>query len=151
MKHQNPSDEAIRELLLSVRTIAVVGASDKTDRPVYGVMKFLQGKGKRILPVSPRLNGEELLGEAVVGALEELPGAPDLVDVFINPNRLEPVVSEAIALGAPALWLQLGVVDDALAERAVQAGLVVVMDRCPAIEWRRLRLDEASGHEEPST
>ena len=135
----NP-DSALRDILTSVKTIAVVGASDKEHRPVHGVMRFLQGKGYRCIPVNPRLAGRELLGETVYASLEDIPEPVDMVDVFRRSEHVPPIAEEAIAIGAKVLWLQLGIVNDSAAEHATAAGLKVVMNRCPAIEIPRLGL-----------
>jgi len=137
---QNPTDETIRGILTTVKTIAVVGASDKENRPVYRVMRFLQGKGYRCIPVNPRLAGRELLGETVYASLEDIPEPVDMVDVFRRAEDVPPIADGAIAIGAKVLWMQLGIVNEAAAERASAAGLQVVMDRCPAIEIPRLGL-----------
>jgi predicted CoA-binding protein len=131
--------EAIRELLLRTRRIALVGASDRPNRPSHGVMGFLLARGYDVTPVNPTLAGREIHGWTVVASLEE--AAPlDLVDIFRRSSEAGAVVDEAIRLGARAVWMQLGVVDEAAAARAREAGLAVVMDHCPAIEWRRLGL-----------
>ena len=134
------TDEAIREILTAPKTIAVVGASDKEYRPVYRVMRFLQGKGYRCIPVNPRLAGRTLLGETVYASLEEIPEPVDMVDVFRRAEDVPPIADVAIAIGAKVLWMQLGIVNDAAADSATAAGLRVVMDRCPAIEIPRLGL-----------
>ncbi|MFW2403812.1 MAG: CoA-binding protein [Gammaproteobacteria bacterium] len=123
-----------------MRTIAVVGASDKQHRPVYRVMQFLQSKGYRCLPVNPRLAGSELLGETVSASLTDIEEPVDMVDVFRRAEDVPPIAEEAIAIGAKVLWMQLGIVNEAAAERARAAGLQVIMDRCPAIEIPRLGL-----------
>ena len=133
--------EDMRDLLLKVKTIAVVGASDKPDRAAHGVMKFLQEKGFRCIPVSPRLAGNTLLGEKVYASLSDIPESVDMVDLFVNSEIAGPVTDEAIAIGAAAVWMQLGVINEAAAEKARAAGLQVVMDHCPAQEWGRLGLD----------
>ncbi|MDX1756945.1 MAG: CoA-binding protein [Marinobacter sp.] len=136
MPVQDP--DQLRQLLESTRTIALVGASDKPQRPSHDVMAFLQGQGYRVIPVNPRLAGQTLLGETVYATLTDIPGAIDLVDVFLAPARTDPVIDRAIERGVPALWLQVGVINEAGAERAERAGLTVVMDRCPKREIPRL-------------
>ena len=136
-----PTDAEIRDLLLRTRRIAVVGASDRPDRPSVGVFGFLLGRGYDAVPVNPTLAGDSIQGRRVAASLEEA-GPLDMVDVFRRSTDAGAVVDEAIRLGARSVWLQLGVVDEAAAERARQAGLAVVMDRCPAIEWRRLGLPD---------
>lgn len=134
-----PDDAAIRDLLLATRRIAVVGASDRADRPSHGVLGFLLARGYDAVPVNPVLAGREIHGRRVLASLAA--AAPlDMVDVFRRSAEAGAVVEEAIRLGARSVWLQLGVVDAAAAARARAAGLAVVMDRCPAIEWRRLGL-----------
>lgn len=133
------TDAGIRDLLLGTRRIAVVGASDRAGRPSNGVFRFLLDRGYDAVPVNPALAGRPVHGVASVATLAE--AAPlDLVDVFRRSEDAGAVVDEAIRLGARAVWLQLGVIDEAAAARARAAGLIVVMDRCPAIEWRRLGL-----------
>ncbi len=134
----------MRTALGEARTIAVVGASDKADRPSRGVMKFLQQRGYRCIPVSPRLAGQTLLGETVYASLADIPEPVDMVDLFVNSARAGEQVDAAINIGAKSVWMQLGVVDAAAAERARQAGLTVVMDHCPAQEWGRLGLPDRS-------
>lgn len=133
-----PTDSTIRNILTSVKTIAVVGASDKQHRPVYGVMQFLQQRGYRCIPVNPRLVGEVLLGETVFGSLREIPENIDMVDVFRRSEEVGDIADDAIAIGAKVLWMQLGIVNEEAAQRAVAAGLEVIMNRCPAIEIPRL-------------
>ena len=133
--------ETMRDILRSAKTIAVVGASDKASRASHGVMKFLQNKGYRCVPVSPRLAGAELLGETVYASLADIPFEVDMVDLFVNSEAAGEVTDQAIAIGADAVWMQLGVVNEAAAARARAAGLRVVMDRCPAQEWHGLGLD----------
>ena len=129
----------IRALLLATRRIALVGASNKPERASHGVMRFLLARGYEVTPVNPGLAGQEILGQRVVASLAEA-GPLDLVDVFRRSAEAGAVMDEAVALGARAVWLQLGVVDEAAAERARAKGVAVVMDRCPAIEWGRLGL-----------
>ncbi len=124
-------------ILSETRTIAVVGASDKSHRASYGVMQFLQNEGYRCIPVSPRLAGLTLLGETVYAALEDIDVAIDMVDLFINSKAAGALTDSAIAIGAKSVWMQLGVINEAAASRATAAGLNVVMDRCPAIEIKR--------------
>lgn len=132
------TDEDIRALLTEARTIALVGASDRPDRPSYGVMKRLQDHGYRVIPVNPQITGEHVHGEFVFRELGQLGDSIDIVDIFRRSDAVEPIVEEAIAIGAKAIWMQLGVVSEAAAAHAEAAGLKVVMDRCPAIEIPRL-------------
>ena len=133
-------DEDISELLQSATTIALVGASDNPGRASFGVMKFLQDQGYRVIPVNPRITGEHVHGEFVWRELAQI-GAPiDIVDIFRNSDDAAATVDEAIAVGAKAVWMQLGVVNEAAAAKAEAAGLKVVMDRCPKIEIARLGL-----------
>lgn len=133
-------DEDIAGLLKQTRTIAMIGASDKPERASYGVMKFLQDKGYRVFPVNPTIPGERIHGEWVWRDLSEIGEPIDLVDVFRNSDAAGEAVDEAIAGGAKAVWMQLGVINEAAAARAEAAGLKVVMDRCPKIEIARLGL-----------
>ncbi|MEK7304268.1 MAG: CoA-binding protein [Pseudomonadota bacterium] len=128
MAFTNPSSEDIRTLLERVRRIAVVGLSPKTDRPSYKVASALQGFGYRIIPVRPMAT--EILGEKVYSDLASVPDHIDLVDVFRAPEQVDEVIDACIALRVPAVWLQDGVVNEAAAQRAHDAGLMVVMDRC---------------------
>lgn len=140
MDHDHYEDSYLREILDSVRTIAVVGASPKADRPSHRVMGFLQNRGYRTIPVNPGQAGQTILGETVHGSLADIPEPVDMVDVFRNADAAGGVVDEALALAAvpKAIWMQLDVVDAAAAARAEAAGVKVVMDRCPAIEIPRL-------------
>lgn len=138
------TDEAIRALLDDARTIAMVGASDRPDRPSYGVMATLQQHGYRVIPVNPQITGEHVHGEFVFRDLAQLGDPIDIVDIFRNSAAAGAVVDEAIAAGAKAVWMQLGVVNHEAAARAEAAGLQVVMDRCPAIEIRRLGIGSVS-------
>ncbi|SOB79778.1 hypothetical protein SAMN06297144_0726 [Sphingomonas guangdongensis] len=131
-------DEDIRALLESARTIAVVGASDRPDRPSWGVMRFLQDHGYRTIPVNPQITGEHIHGEFVFRDLAQLGDPIDIVDIFRRPQAAGEAVDEAIAIGAKAVWMQIGVVNHEAAARAEAAGLQVVMDRCPAIDIPRL-------------
>jgi len=133
-------DEEIAELLAGARTIAMVGASDNPSRPSYGVMKFLQGQGYRVIPVNPTITGEHVHGEYVWRDLSQVGVPIDIVDIFRNSEAAGEAVDQAIAVGAKAVWMQLGVVNREAAERAEAAGLKVVMNRCPKIEIGRLGL-----------
>ena len=131
--------DQIRAILTGTRRVAVVGASDKTWRPSFGVFGFLLARGYDATPVNPLLAGRAIHGRTVVAGLAD--AAPlEMVDVFRNSSNAGAVVDEAIRLGALVVWMQLGVVDEAAATRARAAGITVVMDRCPVIEERRLGL-----------
>lgn len=137
-------DEAIAVLLRRTRRIALVGASAQPERPSFGVMRFLLSRGFDVVPVNPGLARQRLHGQLVVAALPE--AAPlDMVDIFRSLDQVPAVVDEAIRLGARSVWMQLGLVESASAGRARVAGLVVAMNRCPAIEWPRLGLDVDAG------
>ena len=131
-------DEDIYEVLANAKTIAMVGASDRPDRPSNGVMRFLQGHGYRVIPINPQITGEHLFGEFVWRELGQLGEPIDIVDIFRRPMAAGEAVDEAIAIGAKAVWLQIGVINEEAAARAEAAGLKVVMDRCPKIEIPRL-------------
>jgi predicted CoA-binding protein len=133
-------DDDIADLLRSARTIAMVGASDNPSRASFGVMKFLQDKGYRVIPVNNRITGEHVHGEYVWRELAQIGEPIDIVDVFVNSDNAGHVVDEAISVGAQAVWMQLGVIDHDAAARAEAAGLKVVMDHCPKIEFARLGL-----------
>jgi len=122
-------DEDIAELLRNARTIAVVGASDRPSRPSYGVMQFLQEWGYRVLPVNPQITGEHVLGEFVWRELAQIGIPIDIVDIFRRPEAALEAVEQAIFVGAKAVWMQLGVINEEAAARAEAAGLKVVMDR----------------------
>ena len=132
------TDSEIAQLLAETRTIAMIGASDRPDRPSYGVMRALQSWGYRVLPVNPQITGEHVHGEYVWRSLDQIGEPIDMVDIFRRPQAAGEAVDEAIAAGAKAVWMQLGVVNQAAAARAEAAGLKVVMDRCPAIDIPRL-------------
>ena len=131
-------DEEIAELLTSARTIAMVGASDRPNRPSYGVMKFLQDWGYRVIPVNPQITGEHVHGEFVWRELAQIGVPIDIVDIFRRPEAAGEAVDQAIFVGAKAVWMQIGVINEEAAARAEAAGLKVVMDRCPKIEIPRL-------------
>jgi predicted CoA-binding protein len=130
----------IADLLQNVRTIAMVGASDRPDRASNGVMKFLQDHGYRVIPVNPTITGEHIHGEYVWRELGQIGEPIDMVDIFRRSSEVGPIVDQAIAIGAKAIWMQLGVIDEEAAARAEAAGLKVVMDHCPKIEIMRLGL-----------
>lgn len=139
MSADGMSDGAIRALLMNTQRIAVVGASANPSRPSFGVAGFLVDRGFDVTPVNPGLAGQTLHGSTVVASLAEA-GTLDMVDIFRRSEEVGPVVDEAIRLGARSVWMQLGIADPAAAARAREAGIIVVMDRCPLIEWRRLGL-----------
>ena len=130
--------DRLRALLERTRLIAMVGASPERWRPSFGIMRYLQGAGYRVVPVNPNHRGEVLHGEVVVGALAEVSGRIDLVNVFRRPAAVPQVVEDAIGVGAAAIWMQLGIRDDSAAARAEAAGIAVVMDRCISVEHGRL-------------
>jgi hypothetical protein len=141
------ADHDIAELLATTRTIAIVGLSDRPSRPSYGVMRTLQMHGYRVFPVNPQITGEHVHGEFVWRELSQIGEPIDLVDIFRRSELVDDAVDQAISVGAKAVWMQLGVVNEAAAARAEAAGLKVVMDRCPAIEFPRLgveRIDPAA-------
>jgi predicted CoA-binding protein len=140
MKHDFYPDAYLRDILVSVRTIAVVGASPRPHRPSHGVMRYLQRQGYRTIPVNPFAAGGTILGERCYASLGEIAEPVDMVDVFRRSEAAGEAVDAAIQIGAKAVWLQLGVIDAAAAARAEAHGLKVVMDRCPAIEIPRLGL-----------
>ncbi|MGH6797734.1 MAG: CoA-binding protein, partial [Roseiarcus sp.] len=132
------SDAKIRSILERVRTIALVGASPNWNRPSYFVMKYLQGKGYRVIPVNPGIAGKSLLGETVYASLSDIPDKVDMVDMFRAPDEAPAVVADAIAIGAKVVWMQLGIRNDRAAKTAEAAGIEVIMNRCPKIEFGRL-------------
>jgi uncharacterized protein len=132
----NPSDSEIKALLERYRRIAVVGLSDKPDRPSHGVAAYLQRAGYEIVPVNPTI--KEALGVPAVASLGEVPAPVEIVDVFRRSEDVPPVVDDAIAAGAKVLWMQLGIVNEAAAARARGAGLTVIQDRCLKVEHARL-------------
>ncbi len=142
MSHDHYPDSLLRGVLRRCRTIAMVGTSANWVRPSYFVMKYLQSKGFRIIPVNPGVAGGEILGATVYASLADIPGRFDMVDIFRNSEAAGPVANQAIAVarekGIKVVWMQLGVRNDAAAARAEVAGLTVIMNRCPKIEYGRL-------------
>ena len=133
------SDEAIAQLLLQAKRIALIGASAKPERPSHRVMQFLLDEGYEVLPINPGLAGQKLLGQTVYAAVVELPTSVDMADIFRDAASLPEVTQDVVATGIPAMWTQLGVVHSEAEQTAIGAGLQVVVDRCPAIEIPRLR------------
>ena len=133
-------DDTIRSLLTTRLTWAVVGCSPSPHRDSHRIADLLRRRGNRIVPVNPHAAGEEILGERCVASVTELGDGVDVVDIFRRADKAGAHVDEAIAIGARAVWMQLGVIDEDAAERARAAGVEVIMDRCPAIEVRRLGL-----------
>lgn len=138
MNHDTYSDAYIRGILSRYRTIAMVGASANQSRPSYFAMKYLKEKGFRVIPVNPGQAGKTILGERVYAALEEIEEPVDIVDIFRSSDAALGVTQDAIRIGAKVVWMQLGVRNDEAARLAEQAGLQVVMNRCPKIEYGRL-------------
>ena len=134
----NPADDAIRSALVRARRIAVVGLSDRPERPSHDVAAYLQRAGYRIVPINPRLAGGEVLGERVYASLGELEEGVDIVDVFRRPAFIPDVIADALRIDAPLIWLQLGVVHEPSAGIAREKGRMVVQDRCLKIEHARL-------------
>ncbi len=136
------SDALLRKILTETKTIALVGASNKPERDSHGVMRFLQSKGYRVIPINPGLAGQTLSGETVYAGLKDIPqdktGRIDMVDIFRNSADAAAPALDAIEIGARFVWMQLGVVNEPAAEKVRAAGLEIVMNRCPAIEYPRL-------------
>lgn len=133
---ENPPDARIRDILATPRTIAVVGCSPDPDRDSHEIAALLKAKGHKVIPVNP--TSKEILGERCFASLKDIPEPVDMVDVFRRPEHVDQIAADAIAIGANILWLQLDVINEPAARQAQAAGITVVMDRCPAIEYRRL-------------
>jgi len=133
------SDEAIAQLLLQAKRIALIGASAKPERPSHRVMQLLLDEGYEVLPINPGLAGQRLLGQTVYASLADLPTSADMADIFRDAASLPEVTQDVLAAGIPAMWTQLGVVHSEAEQTAIGAGLQLVVDRCPAIEIPRLR------------
>ncbi|WJH39623.1 CoA-binding protein [Aliirhizobium terrae] len=140
MNHDRYDDDYLASTLRTTRTIALLGASPKPERPSYGVMRFLLARGYTVYPVNPGQAGKEILGQRTYATLADVPQPVDMVDVFRAPEFLDGVVDEALALEIrpKVIWSQLGVRDDHAAEKAEAGGIAMVMNRCPAIEYPRL-------------
>ncbi|MGH6867195.1 MAG: CoA-binding protein [Methyloceanibacter sp.] len=138
MNHDAYSDAYIRDILVAHRIIAMVGASPNSSRPSYFAMKYLQAKGFKVIPINPGQAGKTILGEPVYASLGDLPQAVDIVDIFRNSAAALQITREAIRMGAKVVWMQLGVRNNEAARLAEDAGLKVVMNRCPKIEYGRL-------------
>lgn len=136
--HDAYRPEYLRRVLERAKTIAVIGASPEPWRPSFGVMGYLKRVGYRVLPINPTVLGQSVHGEPVVGSLRDIAEPIDIVDVFRRPDAVPDAVEDAIAAGAPALWMQLGIRHDAACARAEAAGLEVVMNRCISVEHSRL-------------
>ncbi|MET4860634.1 CoA-binding protein [Morganella morganii] len=136
------NDTFLTGILQQVKTIAVAGASDKPDRPVYHVMEYLLGQGYRVIPVNPKLAGKTLIGRLVYGSLADIPEPVDMVDVFRNADAAPGIAQEAIAINAKVLWLQQGIISSEAKALAENAGMLFVEDRCPKIEIPRLGLEK---------
>ena len=141
MDHEHYPDSLLRQILKDTKTIAMVGSSDNWVRPSFFAMKYLQAKGYRVIPVNPKAVGQEILGEKVYACLKDVPEKIDMVDIFRNSEAADAITDEAIEIGAPVVWMQLGVRNDSAATRAEAAGLTVIMDRCPKIEYGRLNAE----------
>ena len=142
MPYPDYPDALIARILRSVKTIAMVGASPNESRPSYFAMKYLLDKGFKMIPVNPGVAGKEILGQKVYAGVSDLPPPVDMIDIFRNSEAAGPITDEVIAnkerLGVKVLWMQLGVINEDAAKRAQAAGLTVIMNRCPKIEYGRL-------------
>lgn len=138
MNHDRYDDLYLRRILRETKTIAMVGLSANWNRPSFFAAKYLLDRGYKVIPVNPAAKGQEILGQTVHASLDDLPVKADMVDIFRNAEAAGPITDEAIKHGAKVVWMQLGVVNEAAARRAEDAGLKVVMNRCPKIEHSRL-------------
>ncbi|MHA1570949.1 MAG: CoA-binding protein [Alphaproteobacteria bacterium] len=138
MSHETYSDDRLRGIFDKVQVIAMVGASPNWNRPSHFVMKYLQLKGFRVIPVNPRAAGERILGEEVHASLAEVPGRIDMVDIFRSSHEALGITEQAVAREAKVVWMQIGVSNHEAAKMAEKAGLDMVMNRCPKIEYSRL-------------
>ena len=138
MRHDHYTDDELRAALRAGRVVAMVGASPNWNRPSYFVMKYLQSKGYRVIPVNPQAAAEAILGEKVYADLDDVPEPIDMVDIFRRSDAVGPIVEQAIKKHAKIVWMQLGVRNDMAAAHAEAAGLTVIMNRCPKIEYSRL-------------
>jgi len=145
VNHDKYDDKYILDVLKDAKIVAMVGASANWNRPSFFAMKYMQQKGFRVIPVNPGIAGKEILGETVAASLDEIQDPIDMVDIFRNSEAASTVTDDAIKAGAKIVWMQLGVRNDEAAKRAEDAGLRVVMDRCPKIEFARLN-GELSWH-----
>lgn len=136
--HDHYPDSYLRQVLRDVKSIAMVGASANWNRPSYFAMKYLLDHGYRVHPVNPGVAGQEILGQKTYASLDELPETVDMVDIFRNSEAAGPITDSAIKHGAKVVWMQLTIRNDEAAKRAEDAGLRVVMNRCPKIEHSRL-------------
>ena len=138
--HESYEDDFLRGILDRVKTIAMVGASPHWNRPSYFAMKYLQGKGYRVIPINPKAAGQPILGEQAYASLKDVPVPVDMVDIFRKSNAAPSIVDEALQMDPRpgVIWMQLGVRNDAAAEKAEAHGMTVVMNRCPKIEYARL-------------
>jgi predicted CoA-binding protein len=132
------SDRLIAEVLRSVNSIALLGASQRPERPSYEVMQFLLSRGYDVIPVNPAIGDTEILGQKVYSSLEEIPRHIDMVDVFRNSSHLSSIVRDIVKQSIGIIWTQLDVIDTEAAQYAESHGIRVIMNRCPAIEWPRL-------------
>ena len=137
-RHASYDNALIRRILRETKVIAMVGASANWNRPSSFAMKYLQEKGYRVIPVNPREAGQPILGETAYAGLKDIPDKVDMVDCFRAADAIPGITEDAIAIGAKVLWMQLGIRHDDAARRAEAAGLTVIMNRCPKIEYGRL-------------